>query len=43
MPDRPETSYEWQGEPSQLDTPGWDTPDERYTDTRTVEFTAHQE
>lgn len=43
VPDRPETSYEWQGEPSQLDTPGWDTPDERYTDTRTVEFTAHQE
>ncbi|WP_125107320.1 hypothetical protein [Gulosibacter massiliensis] len=43
MPDRPETSYEWPGEPSILDTPGWDTPDERYTDTRTVEFTAHQE
>lgn len=43
MPDSPETSYEWQGEPSILDTSGWDIPDERYTDTRTMEFTAHQE
>lgn len=43
MPDRPETSYEWQGEPSILDTSGWDIPDARYTNTRTVEFTAHQD